>query len=165
MRKKLLIYYSYTGHTRIIAKKIEEAIDCDIVEIKPKNAYTKDYQYVVDNTENPTREEFIMPEIEPIDIEISNYNVIIVGTPVWWYQMAAPIRSFLSKNNLSGKIIIPFATNAGWLGHTFKEFADICTNSKVENELSIKFSTDYNENKLITSEEEIDKWIKQIKAK
>ena len=40
---------------------------------------------------------------------------------MWWYTIAPVVRTFLKENDLTGKTIIPFATNAGWLGRTFKE--------------------------------------------
>lgn len=60
------------------------------------------------------------------------------------------------------KIIKPFATNTGWLGHTFQEIEKLCPNSKVEKGMNIVFSEDYHENKLITSEDEITKWINEL---
>lgn len=58
-------------------------------------------------------------------------------------------------------MVIPFATNAGWLGSTFDEIKELC-NGKVKNEFSIKFSTDYKENKLVTSDKLIDDWINNL---
>lgn len=61
---------------------------------------------------------------------------------------------------MTGKKIIPFATNAGWLGKTFYEIRELCPNSKIENEMNIVFES-YSD-KLKTDEEEMDNWIKQI---
>ena len=62
----------------------------------------------------------------------------------------------------TGKIIKPFATNAGWLGRTFKEIKDLCPNSTIGKEMNIVFTEDYSENQLVTLPEEIDKWIKEL---
>ena len=51
---------------------------------------------------------------------------------MWWYTIAPVIRTFLKQNDLSGKTIKPFATNAGWLGQTFKEIKKLCPNSNFE---------------------------------
>lgn len=81
----------------------------------------------------------------------------------WWYSIAPVIRTFLSKNDLSGKTIIPFATNAGWLGQTFKEIERLCPNSKVEKEMNIEFDVgDYRKRELTTPKSQIDKWIDEI---
>ena len=63
---------------------------------------------------------------------------------------------------MSGKEIKPFATNAGWLGHTFQEIEKLCPNSKVEKGMNIVFTGDYQENQLVTSPDDIEKWIDQL---
>ena len=66
------------------------------------------------------------PEIKPLNIDLGKYDEVILGTPVWWYTFAPAMHTFLKKNDLSGKTIYPFATNGGWIGHTFKDFANAC---------------------------------------
>lgn len=159
--KKLIIYFTYTNHTKMIADKIQQKLNCDIIEIKPVNKYSKDYQKVVDEEQNNSSSNKT-PEIEKTNINLNKYDEIIIGTPVWWYTIAPVIRTFLTENDLSGKTIKPFATNAGWLGHTFQEIQKLCPNSKVEKGMNIVFTENYQENKLITSIQEIEKWIEQL---
>lgn len=159
--KKLVVFYSYTGHTRYIANIIKEKLNCDILEIKPIKPYSTDYDTVVDQYQNNERAKET-PIIEKIDIDLNEYSKIIVGTPVWWYTITPPIRTFLKENDLSGKTIIPFATNAGWLGRTFKEIEELCSNSNIGKEMNIVFTEDYNKNDLVTEFEEIEKWINLI---
>ena len=153
---KLIVYFSYTNNTRTIANKIKEKLNCDILEIKTVIPYSEDYQSVVDDEQNSEASNYL-PEIQDINIELDKYDEIILGTPVWWYRPVPAIRTFLTQNDLSGKTIKPFATNAGWIGKTLKEKKTICPNSKVEDELNIIFES-YSD-KLVTSEKEIDKWI------
>ena len=68
----------------------------------------------------------------------------------------------MKENDLSGKIIKPFATNAGWLGRTFQEIKRLCPNSKIEDEMNIVFTEDYHENQLVTSPDEVDSWIDKL---
>ena len=153
---KLVVYFSYTGHTRKIAEWIKEKLNCDILELNPVIPYSDDYQKVVDDEQNNDSTGKLV-EIEKITCDLTKYDKIIIGTPVWWYSIAPVIRTFLTENDLTGKTIIPFATNAGWLGKTFKEIETLCPNSNVENEMNILFAS-YSDN-LITKEEEINKWI------
>ena len=99
-----------------------------------------------------------MVEIEPIGIDLSNYDRIILGTPVWWYTITPPVRTFLKNYDLNGKVIIPFATNGGWLGSTFDDIKKYTSNSEVENPISIKF----NEDTLAISESELNDWIERL---
>ena len=71
-------------------------------------------------------------------------------------------KTFLKENNLAGKKIIPFATNAGWIGRTFREIKEICSNSNVENEMNVVFTEDYKSNELVTSNKEIENWINKL---
>lgn len=83
--KKLVVYYSYTGHTKTIAEKISEMLQCDIVEIKPVEEYSKDYDIVVREEQN-SQSRGRKREIEDIKVDLNNYDEIIIGTPVWWYR-------------------------------------------------------------------------------
>lgn len=65
------------------------------------------------------------------------------------------IRTFLKENDLSNKTIIPYATNAEWLGRTFTEIKKLCPNSKIQNEMNIVFESYSDE--LVTSKSDIDK--------
>ena len=154
--KKLIVYFSYTGNTRMIANKIKEKLDCDILEIETVKPYSKDYDTVVNDEQNSEASNHL-PEIKQINIDLSDYDTIILGTPVWWYRPCPAVRTFLTENNLDGKTIIPFATNAGWLGRTFNEIKKLCPNSNIQNEMNIVFES-YSD-KLKTDEREIDDFI------
>lgn len=159
---KLIVYFSYTGNTRNIASKIKEKFNCDILEIKTEVPYSEDYNKVVNDEQNSEASNYL-PKIEKIDIDLSKYDEIILGTPVWWYRPVPAIRTFLTENDLTGKTIKPFATNAGWLGRTFQEIKKLCPNSKVEDCINIVYDAgDYRTRKLMTSLDEIDKWINEL---
>lgn len=158
---KIVIYFTYTGHTKIIAEKIKEKLGCDILKLEPVIPYSNDYNKVVDDEQNSGSSN-ILPEIKDIDIDLSKYDEIIIGTPVWWYRPAPVVRAFLKKYDLSGEKVIPFATNAGWLGKGLSEIKTFCPNSEVVDEMNIVFSTNYEENKLVTNEYDIDSWINKL---
>ncbi len=157
--KTLIVYYSYTGNTKKIANAIKNNLNCDILEITPKIPFSNDYDKVVAEYQNNSiKDKYI--EINDIGIDLKEYDKIIIGSPVWWYTICPVITSFLKKYDLSGKKIYPFATNAGWLGKTFKDIETLCPNSEVEKGMNIVFES-YTDN-LVTSKQEIDKWIKEI---
>lgn len=158
---KLLVYFSYTGHTKYIAEIIKQNINCDVIRLEPVIPYSNDYNKVVNDEQNQESSDKI-PEIKDINIDLDLYDTIIIGTPVWWYRSAPVIRAFLKKYVLSNKIIIPYATNAGWLGKTFNEIKSLCSNSKVVNEFNIVFTSDYIKNELVTPIETIENWINNI---
>ncbi len=162
MNNKLIVYFTYTNNTKSIAEKIKNELDCDILQIKTVIPYSTNYEVVV-NDEHNSEASNRLPEIEDINIDLDKYDTIILGTPVWWYRPAPAIRTFLTKNDLMGKNIIVFATNAGWLGKTFIEIKKLCPNSNITNEMNIVFES--NSSKLETSISDIMNWIDIIKEK
>ncbi len=161
MNNRLIVYFTYTNNTKIIAEMIRKKLNCNIVEIKTVVPYSIDYDTVVNDEHNSEASNYL-PKIEEINVDLSKYDEIILGTPVWWYRPAPAIRTFLTQYDLAGKIIKPFATNAGWLGRTFKEIKELCRESVVEKEMNIVFTEDHRENKLVTATDEIDKWIETL---
>lgn len=158
--KKIVVYYSYTGNTKKIANIIKEKLNCDILELTPKIPFSSNYQEVVDEYQNNSIENKNV-KINDIEINLEEYDEVIIGTPVWWYTVSPVVVTFLKKYNFDNKIIIPFATNAGWLGKTFKDIAKLCPNSKIEKEMNIVFES-YSD-KIKTNETEINNWIDSLK--
>lgn len=111
-KKVLVAYYSYSGNTKTVAEKIQKLTGGDIVEIVPVKPYPTGYNEVVELAKNEKNQN-IRPEIKPIDKNISDYDVIFLGTPVWWYTMASPVKTFLANNKFDGKIIASFCTHGG----------------------------------------------------
>ena len=82
--------------------------------------------------------------------------MIVLGTPVWWYTFAPAVHTFLTQQDLSCKTVYPFATNGGWIGHTFADIEKSCKGAEVKEGMNIRFDEDV----LRTSEAEIDAWIR-----
>ena len=152
--KAIVIYYSLSGNTKKIAELIKDKTGADIEEIQTLTPYTGDYNSIVEQGHKEINNGY-KPKIKQISADLSEYNTVILGTPVWWYTMAPAVFTFLSENSLDGKKVIPFATNGGWIGHTFKDIKKLCANSELGEEMDIAFSG----NKLATSENKIEKWI------
>ena len=157
MSKKAIVYYSYGNNTKKIVDEILKVINADVYEIKPKTPFIDDYETFVSQEENKQGQEEII-EIENTNIKLKEYDTIILGTPVWWYTMSSPIRSFLKQNDLTGKTIIPFATNGGDVGTTFEDIKKYAPGATVKNEMEIRF----NGNNMETSLVGVTDWIDSI---
>lgn len=155
--KSIVIYYSYGGNTRRIAEMIQKETGSDIAEIETVKPYTGSYNDVVNQGKREIDSGF-MPEIKPLSVNLDDYDTIILGSPVWWYTFAPAVHTFLTDNDLSGKTVCPFATNGGWIGHTFPDFRKFCAGAEVKNGLNIRFD----ERRLRTPEAEIKNWLKEI---
>ena len=155
--KALVLFYSYGGNTRRVAKLVQQETGADLCEIETVTPYTGSYNAVVDQGQREVNSGF-EPELKPISADLSQYDTIILGTPVWWYTFAPAMRTLLAHQDFSGKVIYPFATNGGWLGHTFQDIAQMCSGAKVQSGLNIHFDSD----RLVTPEADILRWIKKI---
>ncbi len=114
--KALVTYFSWSSanNTKTMAEYIAEYTDGELFRIQPKTPYTSNYNQVL-NVAQTEKNENARPELyENITAEqISNYDVIFVGYPVWWYDAPMIIYSFLEANDYSGKKVVTFATSGG----------------------------------------------------
>lgn len=125
MSKKLVAYFSASGITKKVAEMVADAADCDIYEITPKVAYTKADLNWMDKKSRSSVEmadKTIRPELADTNVDISGYDEILIGFPIWWYVAPTIINTFLEAHNFAGKKIILFATSGGsGFGNTVKE--------------------------------------------
>ena len=107
-----VIYFSATGTTKNVASKIASLSGSDIIEIIPKEKYTsKDLDYNNDCRANKEQNDSkSRPEIEN-EIDITKYDTIYLGYPIWWGTNPRIILTFLDKYDLTGKTIILFCTS------------------------------------------------------
>ncbi len=135
MSKKLVAYFSASGITRKVAEMIAEAADCDIYEITPKVAYTKADLNWMDKKSRSSVEmndKKIRPELADNTIDISGYDEIILGFPIWWYVAPTIINTFLEAYDFVGKKIVLFATSGGsGFGNTVKELQPSAPNAQI----------------------------------
>ena len=116
MSKKLVAYFSASGVTGSVAKKLAEAIEADIYEIKPKVPYTNaDLNWNNSNSRSSVemRDKSSRPELADRNAKIEGHDVIFLGFPIWWYVAPTIINTFLESYDFSGKTIILFATSGG----------------------------------------------------
>lgn len=125
MSKKLVAFFSAGGTTKKVAQMIADAGNYDLYEITPKEAYTKADLNWMDKKSRSSVEmndKSFRPEIINTDIDMSIYDEIIVGFPIWWYVAPTIINTFLETFDFSGKKIVLFATSGGsGFGNTVKE--------------------------------------------
>lgn len=116
MSKKLVAYFSASGNTASLAKKLADAAGADIYEIRPETPYTgadlnwqdKQSRSSVEMSDHSSR-----PALADKSANIAGYDTVYVGFPVWWYIAPTIINTFLESYDFSGKRIILFATSGG----------------------------------------------------
>lgn len=156
MAKKLVAYFSASGVTKKVAEMISEVSGYELYEIKPKQAYTKaDLNWMDKNSRSSVemKDKKFRPEIITKDIEMSDYDEIILGFPIWWYVAPTIINTFLEVYDFSGKKITLFATSGGsGFGNTVSELKSSAPNADIV------------EGKLLNNanKQEIENWLKTI---
>lgn len=156
--KALLLYYSYGGNTRGVAKQLCEVLDCDSAEIATVTPYTGSYDDVVAQGQREIDSGF-EPPVQPLAKDPNDYDTVILGTPVWWYSFAPAVKTVLAACDWNGKTVYPFATNGGWIGHTFRDIQSACAGADVRDGLNLRFDGARQQ----TPPEELDRWAAQIK--
>ena len=153
-KKVLIAYYSYSGNTKTIAEKIRHITGGQLFEIKTIKEYPRNYTDIV-NLAKQEKEQDIKPELAN-KIDISGYDTIFLGTPVWWYTFATPIKTFLSENDFSGKTIIPFCTHGGGGAYsTYSDMEKLCPDAVIK--------TGFTSYENSAKESEIEQWINSVK--
>ena len=123
--KTLIIYYSWSGNTKRVAEKIHHEVNnSDLVEIKvPAGTFSAD-MYETNDIFKEQIETNQLPQINLPKVDFEQYDLILIGSPVWSGMPASPIKSFLNelqRVNYSGKVA-SFFTDAGQEGNYAQTF-------------------------------------------
>ena len=119
--KTLVLYYSLTGNTKLVAEEIATRLGADIEEIACLDPYDTNFQACIQRCLQE-REAGVLPEIQPLKADLSKYETIFIGYPVWFGTYATPVITFLKDADLSGKKIMPFCTfGSGGLESSVKD--------------------------------------------
>ena len=116
MNKKLVCYFSATGTTKMAASRLASMLNADLFEIEPVDIYTDadlDWNDKNSRTSLENDDASVRPSIKNKVSDISLYNDIYIGFPVWWYKEPSIIDTFIEENDLSGKNIYVFVTSGG----------------------------------------------------
>jgi menaquinone-dependent protoporphyrinogen IX oxidase len=109
--KALVVYYSLTGKTRLVAQVMAEALNATLLEIKEtKPRKTGLLTYLIGGYEAVMNRG---SGINPIDVDIKQYEAIFIGSPVWASRPAPAVNSFIYRTNFEGRSIVPFFTMGG----------------------------------------------------
>lgn len=123
--RALVAYFSASGVTKKAAEKLAAAAGGDLFEIEPEVPYTSADLNWMDKKSRSSiemRDKSSRPAIVKKPLDLSKYDSIFVGFPIWWYVAPAIINTFLESCDFSGKKIILFATSGGsGFGNTVRE--------------------------------------------
>ena len=160
MAKVLVAFFSASGVTRRVAGNLADVIGADLYEIVPAVPYTKaDLNWMNRKSRSSVemKDRSCRPEISSeTQVDVSPYDIIFVGFPIWWYVAPTIINTFLESFDFAGKKIILFATSGGsGFGKTVEEL-----------KVSVADDTQIVEGKLLNGKQTlagVSKWISSLK--
>lgn len=136
----LIVYFSWSGNTRGIARQLHQKIGGDLVELELVTPYSRDYNTCLDQARHD-QERAARPELKTRISDMARYDVVFLGYPNWWATIPMPVASFLEQYDLSGKTIIPFVSHGGGrLGQSVTDIAKLCPSSRILEALSVRYS-------------------------
>jgi flavodoxin len=129
-KKVLVIYYSLTRNTKSIAEMIRQKTGGDVFEIETARKYPSDYSGIIAEAKREL-ETGELPALKQSPPGMSSYDLILVGSPVWWYTVSTPVMSFLTQADFAGKKVSAFCTHEGGVGKFFPHFKEQAKNAVV----------------------------------
>ena len=108
----LVVCYSYSGKTRMIAEVIERQTGGTRSQIYPRQPYPADFEQLLSQVrmENRTGK---YPALLPVTERADNYDIVFTGSPNWCGTIAPPLVAWLKENDMTGKILLPFFSHCG----------------------------------------------------
>ena len=165
-KKSIIIYFSRAdenysvgyidkGNTEVIAEYIKAITGADMFKVERKIPYAKDYQTCIEEAKKEQQEN-ARPELLNTLNNIDDYEVIYIGSPIYWGTMPQPMFTQLEKLNWEGKTVRVFTTHEGsGLGNVVSDVKRICNKASVlDNSLAIQGST------VNTAKSKVEDWIK-----
>ncbi len=153
----LVGYFSISGNTRKIAKQIQRLIGGDVFEIRTISKYPINYNELVAQAKKE-----IVSGAKPLLREnitnMETYRIVFLGYPNWWNTIPAPVLTFLTENDFTNKIIVPFCTHGGGgIGHSVTDIKKQLPEAKMLATFSINGSY------VKESNSEVLDWIGKLK--
>ena len=154
LKNAIIVYYSRTLNTHILAKYLQSLIGGDLVRIQTAQDYPKDYQQLVELSAQQSAEG-IFPPLQPYALDLRGYDNIFIATPLWNGDICLPIKSLLRGANFGNQAISLIITSAGFglgvsvdsaknfanvgavLDYGFSEYEKILPNLRMLNESKI----------------------------
>ncbi len=114
--KVLIVYFSRTGRTKILAREISHKLGCAIEEVKTPKRYTGILGYQLALLQATFK---VLPEIAPIQSNLANYDLIIMGGPVWGGSICSPLRTFIESYKNEFKNVAFMAAQSRKIGRNY----------------------------------------------
>lgn len=156
--KSLVVYFSCTGTTGKVAEYAAAALGADLYKITPEEPYTSadlNYGDAASRATAEQKDEAARPGIVGDVEDMDQYEVVLVGYPIWWGQAPRIISTFLERYDFSGKMIIPFCTSgSSGIGSSAANLHSLCADTVTWME-GTRFGGD-------VSRTDVEEWVNEL---
>ncbi len=156
--KTLIIYYSKSKTTERIANLLQKKIGADLYKIEVVEDYPEGMTEIYDRAKEE-RDSGNLPLLKGTLPDISRYDLILVGSPVWARTISTPIMSYLAQTDFDGKRVATFYTDIGKAGTYEKDFNDQIQNASPSYNLELTDASELGDAEIDVL---FDKWLKKV---
>jgi len=147
--------YLSIGNTEVLAKYIKDITGADSFKVERKIPYAKDYDTCIIEAKKEIENKEEVPLLNTLN-SIDKYDVIYIGTPVYWSYMPAPLAVQIKKLDWHGKIVKPFITHEGsGKANILEELESLCKGATIKKAIAIYGS------KVGSAKEIIESWVRE----
>ena len=151
--KTAVVYYSYEGNCAFVAEQIKPVLNADLLRLETvsKNGFFVFIRSLLTGKK---------PALKPHGFEPSNYDLIVLGAPVWAFSPASAMQSFLSETKINGKKIALFLCHGGSMKKAMDKFKKILDGNTIVSEIDFNSPAKNDSEK---QKERIDDWANSLK--
>lgn len=121
--RALVVFFSLEGNTRSVAEAVAEETGADVIELLPVSVPSSTgFSKFFRGGKSAMMKE--APELKPLNLDPAGYDLVFLGSPVWAWTYAPPIRSFLKEHDLSGKKVALFMCHGGGPGKAAEKLTE-----------------------------------------
>lgn len=160
--KSLIVYFSRSGSTELLASKVQARTGADVIELVPAENYSSDYGQTVQRA-NGERQREDAPALNVEIPDLSQYDTIYLGYPIWGMTLAEPMASFVEQygDQLAGKTLVPFSTNGSYgVGSSVDRIQNILSERGVTATITHPYTIQGNQ--VDQADSSLDEWLQRI---
>lgn len=141
--KTLIAYYSFDGNTKLVAQELARTLEADLLEVKPKKDIPHNFLKFFLGGMGVVKKQ--TPELLPLDKNPEEYDLLVIGTPVWASSFVPAIRTFLTQHPVKGKKVAFFCCFGGQEGRTFEELKAMLPGNEFVGQLGLRMPLKHRE--------------------
>ena len=154
-QKALVLYYSETGSTKTVAVELQKQLGADIESIECVKPYSGNFQETIQRGQREMQSDQ-WPELKALKSNLSKYDVIFLGYPIWFGTYANPIQTLVRNNDFAGKTIVPFCTfGSGGLNTSSDALKKALPKAKIQKGYGVRTA------RVASASKELDRFLKQ----